>query len=320
MSLHLEVIAGPTATRGRPVLLVNGLTMSTAAWEPLTLLLSPERTVVRYDMRGQGQSDAPPGPYRRERHAADLLAVLRELTRAGLAPVHLVALSNGAYVSQLVAAMLSAPELVVEQRHGPADVLRVEASDLPLTASIASLTLLDTFARVDAHLAAVLRSWLSALNLGGPSARFDTAAPWVWGPRFLAEQQTALDAAKEQAAAQAPEPVEALTEGLLLEAGQQFDLAPALRQFAAPLLVAFGEDDLLTPLRTNRDVLTQFGRGGEPTAVADAGHALPIENPSALARLLRPFLKAADEQAQDPDAPPPTSSALNRPDEGGAPP
>ncbi len=309
VNLHLEVVAGPAATARRPVLLVNGLTMATSAWEPLTPLLTPERIVVRYDMRGQGQSDAPAGPYRRERHALDLLAVLAELHRAGMAPVHVVALSNGAFVSQLVAAYLSAPELVDLDEGAPL-VAGAHASEL-----IASLTLLDTFARVDAHLMAVLRSWLNALSLGGPSARFDAATPWVWGPSFLSEQREALESARELAAEHATEPVRALTEGLLLDADQPLDLAPALRRFEAPLLVALGEDDLLTPLRTHRDVLALFGRGGDPAVIEGAGHALPIENPSALAQLLRPFLKEADENASHDKAS--RDKALH---EGGAPP
>lgn len=304
VSLHLEVVAGPTASTRRPVLLVNGLTMSSSAWEPLTLLLTPERTVMRYDMRGQGRSDAPPGPYLRERHTLDLLAVLAELRRVGLAPVHIVALSNGAFVSQLVAAHLSAPELL-----GLAGGASLAGGGSP-SESIASLTLLDTFAFVDAHLVAVLRSWLNALSLGGTSARFDAATPWVWGPHFLSERQDALDAARQLAAEQSPEPVRALTEGLLLEADQPLDLGPALHRFEAPLLVALGEDDALTPLRTNRQALALFGRGGDPTVIERAGHALPIENPSALAQLLRPVLKAGDDKA----------SQRSTSHEGGAPP
>ena len=72
VQLHVE--KGPGGAQHRlPVLLVNGVTMSTDSWNLLGRLLQPQRTVLRYDMRGQGASDAPSGPYLRERHARDLL-------------------------------------------------------------------------------------------------------------------------------------------------------------------------------------------------------------------------------------------------------
>lgn len=318
VSLHLELIAtrasADSKASRRPVLLVNGLTMSTAAWEPLTRLLTAERTVVRYDMRGQGQSDAPPGPYRRERHALDLMAVLAELQRTGLTPLHVVALSNGAFVSQLVAAYLSDPELA-DAAGEP-----VQTSAASLQGTLASLVLLDAFAQVDAHLSAVLRSWLNALSVGGPGARFDAAAPWVWGPRFLSEQQGALEAARQLATEQASEPVQALTEGLLLEAERPLNLNVALHRFEPPLLVAMGENDLLTPLRTNREALALFGRNDHPAIIERAGHALPIENPNALAALLRPFFEAADKKLVDDRTVDEGASPATAPHEGGAPP
>lgn len=278
--LHVEA-RGRAGAGAAPVLLLNGITMSTEGWNGLARLLGTERVVVRYDMRGQGASDAPPGPYLRDRHATDLLALLADLRERGLTAVHLVGLSNGGYVAQLLLAWL--------QDEGSGAIARAARPQL------ASLTLLDTFYSADARLKAAIRSWLSALSFGGPAARFDAATPWVWGPEFLEANAEALATAREQAATQPAPAVRALLEGLLLSADAEPDLAPALKRSRLPLLVALGQDDVLTPYRNHRQLLEAFGRDpADVKLIPHAAHAAPVENPAAVAALLGPFLRAAD--------------------------
>ncbi|MFO7543885.1 MAG: alpha/beta hydrolase [Trueperaceae bacterium] len=286
----IPTAAGSTG-RPAPVALVNGLTMSVAAWDGLERLLATERTVVRYDMRGQGASDAPEGPYPPSRHAADLEQVLTALR---LPRVHLVALSNGGLVAQRVAASLAAGN---SKGAGAATGARPAAAAGTAAGPgihLVSLALLDSFATVDAHLRAVLRSWLQALRDGGPEARFDAALPWVWGPDFLEANATAIADARSSAAAASDHAVRGLIEGLL--ADETREPTPGLANVDTPLLVAVGEHDVLTPPRAGAAITAAFGRG-DVTVVPGVGHAGPIENPSAIARLLLPFLTAADSEA-----------------------
>ncbi|MFA5550310.1 MAG: alpha/beta hydrolase [Trueperaceae bacterium] len=289
---QLYVEEGSGGAQGRlPVLLVNGVTMSTDSWNLLGRLLQPQRTVLRYDMRGQGASDAPVGPYRRERHARDLLALLADLDQRGLAPLHVVALSNGGYVSQLLLAWLQQPELALEENLTGHELEQLGR----LRGSVASLTLLDTFAAADARLQAAVRAWLGALATGGAAARFDAATPWVWGPEFLAANAKALSEARDLAADHPQESVRWLLEGLLASAAAEPDLQAALTALELPLLVAVGEDDVLTPVRNHREVLQQFGRDpAEVQLIARAGHAAPIENAEGVAALIRPFFDRAE--------------------------
>ena len=64
VELYVETMAAAAGADpdSAPVLLVNGITMSTESWNQLGRLLQKERAVVRYDMRGQGASGAPAGP------------------------------------------------------------------------------------------------------------------------------------------------------------------------------------------------------------------------------------------------------------------
>lgn len=253
VSLHVERGgAGPET-----VVLVNGLTMTTAGWEPVAARLANRYDTVRYDCRGQGRSAAPAGPYRPEQHAQDLLALLDAL---GVRRAHLVGLSNGGLVSLLAAA--SAPERV------------------------ASLGMVCSFARVDEQLRAVLRSWLAALEAGGPELRFDVATPWVWGHEFQAERAAELWELRTLAGTADPAAVDGLIRGLF-----GFTTAlPALCDYLGPLLVVSAEDDLLTPPRYGREIIDAAGHG-RFELVPGAGHALPLERPDVTARVLSEFLK-----------------------------
>jgi 3-oxoadipate enol-lactonase len=65
---------------GPPVFLcLHGLVDCIEIWDRIWKPLSERGRVARLDQRGHGQSEAPPGPYRREDLAADVSAVIREL-------------------------------------------------------------------------------------------------------------------------------------------------------------------------------------------------------------------------------------------------
>jgi len=63
-----------------PVLLfLNSLGTDLGMWQPEVDALASQLRIVRFDMRGHGQSDAPAGPYTVERLALDALALLDAL-------------------------------------------------------------------------------------------------------------------------------------------------------------------------------------------------------------------------------------------------
>jgi 3-oxoadipate enol-lactonase len=86
-------IAGPEDAP--PLLFVNSLGTDFGMWEPQVATLAPWFRVIRYDSRGHGQSDAPPGPYTLERLGRDALAVLDSL---GVERAHVCGLSLGGMV------------------------------------------------------------------------------------------------------------------------------------------------------------------------------------------------------------------------------
>ena len=88
-------------------LCLHGLVDTLDIWTKLAPGLSERGRAIRYDQRGHGESDAPPGPYAREHLAGDALAVL---DACGIDRAIFVGHSMGGIVSMSTA--LSAPERV----------------------------------------------------------------------------------------------------------------------------------------------------------------------------------------------------------------
>ena len=92
---------------GPPVLFLNAIGTDLRLWDGQVAALADRCCVVRFDQRGHGRSDAPPGPYTVERLARDALAVLDGLglvrvSVCGLALGGLVALCLAIYQSERI--------------------------------------------------------------------------------------------------------------------------------------------------------------------------------------------------------------------------
>ena len=62
------------AGQGTPVVLLHGFPLSSALWHKQRQQLSDLYRVITPDLRGHGQSPAPPGVYEMETLARDVLA------------------------------------------------------------------------------------------------------------------------------------------------------------------------------------------------------------------------------------------------------
>jgi 3-oxoadipate enol-lactonase len=77
------------------VMMSNSLGTTHRMWDPQIPTLTRRFRVLRYDRRGHGQSDAPPGPYSIERLGRDAVGILDQL---GLDRVNWCGLSIGGMV------------------------------------------------------------------------------------------------------------------------------------------------------------------------------------------------------------------------------
>jgi pimeloyl-ACP methyl ester carboxylesterase len=91
----------------RPVLCIHGITANAHAFDGIARMLAPQCGVVAPDLRGRGESDAPPEGYGVLVHTRDMLAVLDALM---LTRVDVVGWSLGARIAMQLAA--TSPERV----------------------------------------------------------------------------------------------------------------------------------------------------------------------------------------------------------------
>jgi pimeloyl-ACP methyl ester carboxylesterase len=83
--------------KGKPLLLIHGLMVSGAMFEPLIPLLASDCDLLIPDLRGHGSSRHLPPPYSPAQHALDLAALLDS---CGLNRVHVLGYSQGGTTAQ----------------------------------------------------------------------------------------------------------------------------------------------------------------------------------------------------------------------------
>src|ERR1700745_1529527 len=86
---------------GPTLMLSNSLGCTLQMWEPQMKALTQMFRVIRYDRRGHGKSDVPPGAYSMERFDLDVLAIRDDLN---IAKAHWCGLSMGGMVGQWLGA------------------------------------------------------------------------------------------------------------------------------------------------------------------------------------------------------------------------
>lgn len=240
------------------VVLLNGISMSTAAWALQEPALAKHYRVLRYDLRGQLMSGKPEAPaYSMPQHAADLALLLDRLQ---IARAHLVGLSYGGAVAQHFA-------LLHPQR-------------------LDRLVLSSTLAWSDPVNSAIADSWEAAARSGDAALRFDIGLPLTFGAAYLQQQAERIALMRDFASRQPWPPLARLVAGM-----RAHDVRDRLPQLQAPTLVLVGEDDRFTPLYHAR-LLARLIPAAGLQIVPEAGHALPLELPQRFNQLVLDFLGA----------------------------
>ena len=95
IDVHYEVSgSGPWLT------LSHSLSANLEMWDPQLALLNQHFTVLRYDIRGHGQTSTTEGPYSLEQLADDIHSLLKHL---GVTRTHWIGLSLGGMIGQVLA-------------------------------------------------------------------------------------------------------------------------------------------------------------------------------------------------------------------------
>lgn len=240
---------------GSPALVcVNSLGTDLRIWDDLVPYFADRFQVIRYDLRGHGLTDATLGPYAIEGLAADLA---RLLDRLAVRDALICGLSIGGMVAQRLAT--AHPELV------------------------RGLVLMDT-----AHKIGTAESWqqrIDAITAGGIASIADAILERWFAPSFHAQRAEAL-AGYRNMLTRTP------VEGYLAccAAIRDADLTANAARIGQPCLCLVGDADGATPPALVRE-LAGLIPGARFALLAEAGHLPCVEQPLAVAHVMRRFIE-----------------------------
>jgi 3-carboxy-cis,cis-muconate cycloisomerase/3-oxoadipate enol-lactonase len=239
-------LSGPE--RAPVLVLANSMGTTMAMWDDQVGPLADRLRVLRYDHRGHGASEAPPGPYRIEQLGADLLGLLDALE---LERVSFCGLSLGGMVGIWLAA--NAPD------------------------RIDRLALCCTSAKLDPapylERAAKVRAGGTASVADAVVERWFTPAFRQAAPRAVAKAVAMLAATSDEGYAGCCQAIAAM------------DLRADLPAISAPTLVIAGADDPATP-PPHAEAIAAAIPGARLEVLAGAAHLANIQQPERVTRLL----------------------------------
>jgi 3-oxoadipate enol-lactonase len=237
---------------GPTLMLSNSLGCNLQMWEPQMRALTQLFRVIRYDRRGHGKSQVPPGPYSMERFGRDVLAILDDLN---IEKTHWCGLSMGGMVGQWLGA--NAPE-----RFGKI-ILSNTACHYPDPTN-----------------------WLTrikAVKEGGIAAVADTViAGWLTADFRDREPQITANM-KEMLLATPVEGYLACCEAL-----STLDQRELLPKIKSPTLVIAGRHDMSTPVSAGELIRSRIP--GASMTLLDAAHISNIEQSHAFTEAVVGFL------------------------------
>jgi 3-oxoadipate enol-lactonase len=237
------------------LVLSNSLGSSLAMWDPQAPALAERFRLVRYDIRGHGQSPVPPAPYTIDDVGRDLLDLLDhlELERAHVAGLSLGGMTGmwlginapgrlGRLVLLCTSARLGPPELWADR----AETVREQGTEAIAAAGVGRW-LTEGFRHDNPDIAAELEAMIAATPAEGYAACC----------------------------------------GVI----EHMDLTDQLRSIAAPTLVIAGAQDPATPPAHAERIAA--GIPDARVEVLDPGaHLVNVEQPEAVTRLIVEHLEA----------------------------
>jgi 3-oxoadipate enol-lactonase len=241
---------------GPIVMLSHSLGSSLVMWNPQKKPLETNFQVLRYDVRGHGKSEAPPGAYTLDLLGEDAVALLDAL---GIDNVHWVGLSMGGMIGQSVA--LSYPR------------------------RLKSLALCDTTAAIAPEAQPVWQERIDAVRGKGVESQVNLTMERWFTPSFLKLNPPVLEVIRKEFQATP-------AKGYLgcIEAVRKLNYLDRLSEIRIPTLIMVGEDDPGTPVSAS-EAMHQRINNSKLVIIKSARHLSNVEQPEAFNNNLLTFLK-----------------------------
>jgi 3-oxoadipate enol-lactonase len=245
-----------TGPRGAPVVMLShSLACSLVMWQPQMAVLEAAFRVLRFDTRGHGDSEAPPGAYSLEQLAADAVGLLDALK---IETVHFVGLSMGGMIGQCLA---------------------LDYSD-----RLKSLALCDTAAIMPAETQPIWQQRIDAAGETGMAGQVDETLERWFRPEFLQLNPPEVDMIRRQILATPPAGYIGCCEAI-----RRLNYLERLAAIGLPTLIMVGEEDPGTPVAAS-EAMHACISGSKLVILPEARHLSNIEQAEAFNAALLDFL------------------------------
>ncbi len=250
---------------GKPILILNGIMMSTKSWEPFVKSLSQNNMFIRLDFIDQGQSEKfKNSAYTQAIQVDVIIYLLKELK---LKSVNVVGISYGGEVALQFA--IQHPDKVER------------------------LVLFNTTPYTSPWLAEIGHSWNAIGRTRNGQNYYQAAIPVIYSPSYYEDK---LEWMKKREAVLIPlfsnpdflEAMERLT-----NSAEGHDVRTELDKISAPTLIIAADEDYLTPIQ-NQKYLHEHIRGSELVIIPGTGHASMYEKPLLFVTFILGFINALE--------------------------
>lgn len=244
---------------GKPLLILNGIMMSTKSWIPFIQEFSKNNRLILMDLLDQGQSTRMPGHvYDQSLQVEAVRTLIETLDLKGLA---LFGISYGGEVAIRLAAAY--PHLVER------------------------CLFFNTTAFTGEWLKEIGRAWNLAAS--DPANYYATTIPVIYSPKFYQEHFDWMTRRREVLLTVFTNPdfIQAMIR--LTNSANDLDERANLHKITCPCLVVGCEHDSITPFY-NQKALAEGLPNAQLVYVPDSGHALMYEKPILFASLVNGFV------------------------------
>lgn len=250
---------------GEPLVILNGIMMSTGSWSEFIDIFSSKNKLVLVDFIDQGQSDKVEEQYSQDLHVEILSQLFNKLN---LGKVHLLGISYGGEVAQRFA--------------------------IKYEEQLLSLILANTTSYTNEMLKDIGEGWIYAAKSYDGSIFFKTTMPYIYSPEFYEKNiQWLKEREKSFSTTLTPEWYEGFIR--LVRSAEDFNLTEELYKIKTPTLIIGSEYDATTPLRYQEELQNNI-LDSKLVVIKGSGHASMYEKPYEFVTVVCGFIENCNKR------------------------
>ncbi|MCV2232310.1 alpha/beta fold hydrolase [Paracholeplasma manati] len=250
---------------GKPIVLLNGIMMSTRSWAPFVDTFKANNRLIRVDFFDQGQTDKLLGATYTHQIQVDLLKSLFDHLK--LEQASIVGISYGGEI---------AIQFAIQHK-----------------SKVDRLVLFNTAAYTNPWLKDIGRAWMAAGKTRDGEAYYNTAIPVIYSPLFYETNQDWMQNRRKVL-------VPVFSNALFLDqmerltqSSESYDVRNTISTIEAETLIVSAEEDYLTPV-DNQSYVAKAIKNSHWVKIPGAGHASMYEKPLLFSTLCLGFINAKD--------------------------